>query len=45
LLSTSSARIQSFVDGVLIENSFFSRPNEFLREIRERTAQPQTYRG
>jgi hypothetical protein len=34
------------VGGVLIENSFFSRPNEFLREVRGRSAaQPAPYRA
>jgi hypothetical protein len=27
----------AIIGGVLIENSFFSRPQEFLREIRQRT--------
>jgi hypothetical protein len=31
----------AIIGGVLIENSFFSRPEEFLREVRERTAPPQ----
>jgi hypothetical protein len=35
----------AIIGGVLIENSFFSRPEEFLREVRERTAPPQPYRG
>jgi hypothetical protein len=30
---------------VLVQNSFFSRPDEFLREVRKRTAAPQSYRG
>ena len=35
----------AIIGGVLIENSFFSRPEEFLREVRERTAPPQPHRG
>ena len=35
----------AIIGGVLIENSFFSRPEEFLREVRDRTAPPQPYRG
>jgi hypothetical protein len=36
----------AIVGGVLIENSFFSTPGEFLREIRERNGvSPTAYRG
>ena len=35
----------AIIGGVLVENSFFSRPEEFLREIRERTGAPRPYRG
>jgi hypothetical protein len=35
----------AIIGGVLVENSFFSRPEEFLREVRERTAPPKPYRG
>ena len=31
--------------GVLIENSFFSRPEDFLREVRSRTGPMQAYRS
>ena len=31
--------------GVLIENSFFTRPQEFLSEVRARTGPMQAYRG
>jgi hypothetical protein len=30
---------------VLIENSFFTRPHEFLSEVRARTGPMQAYRG
>jgi hypothetical protein len=32
------------IGGVLVENSFFSRPEELLRELRRRTAASQSYR-
>ena len=36
----------AIIGGVLVENSFFSSPEAFLREIRERTSsRPQAYRG
>jgi MEDS: MEthanogen/methylotroph, DcmR Sensory domain len=35
----------AIIGGVLVENSFSSRPEEFLREVRERTGAPQPYRG
>jgi hypothetical protein len=36
----------AIIGGVLVENSFFSSPEAFLREIRERTSsQPQAYRA
>jgi hypothetical protein len=35
----------AIIGGVLVENSFFSRPEEFLREVRKRTGAPQPYRG
>ena len=35
----------AIIGGVLVENSFFSRPEEFLREVRGRTDAPQSYRG
>jgi MEDS: MEthanogen/methylotroph, DcmR Sensory domain len=36
----------AIIGGVLVENSFFSRPDDFLREVRERGASaPQPYRG
>jgi hypothetical protein len=35
----------AIIGGVLVENSFFSRPEDFLREVRERTTAPQPYRG
>jgi hypothetical protein len=36
----------AIVGGILVENSFFSRPDKFLREVRERgKAQPQPYRS
>ncbi|MGY4435183.1 hypothetical protein ACVWWO_007660 [Bradyrhizobium sp. F1.13.1] len=31
--------------GVLVENSFFTNPAEFLREVTERTSASQPYRG
>jgi hypothetical protein len=33
------------IGGVLVENKFFSSPDDFLREVRERTAPPRAYRG
>jgi hypothetical protein len=33
------------IGGVLVKNSFFSRPEELLRELRGRTAASQSYRG
>lgn len=35
----------AIIGGVLVENSFFSRPEQFLREVRGRTEAPQSYRG
>jgi hypothetical protein len=35
----------AIIGGVLVENSFFSRPEASLREVRERSAAPQPYRG
>ena len=35
----------AIIGGVLVENSFFSRPEDFLREVRGRTAAPQPYSG
>jgi hypothetical protein len=35
----------AIIGGVLVENSFFTRPEDFLREVRERTAPTQPYRG
>lgn len=32
------------IGGVLVEYSFFSRPEELLRELRRRTAASQSYR-
>ena len=31
--------------GVLVENSFFTKPEDFLREVTERTSASQPYRG
>ena len=31
----------AIIDGVLVENSFFSRPEELLRKVGERTGAPQ----
>jgi hypothetical protein len=34
------------IGGVLVENSFFSRPEDFLKELRKRSElPPQAYRG
>lgn len=33
------------VGGVLIENSFFTRPEDFIREVRSRTGPKRRYRG
>jgi len=35
----------AIIGGVLIENSFFTRPQEFLSEVRARTGPMQAYRG
>ena len=35
----------AIIGGVLVENKFFTRPEDFLREVRERTSPPQSYRG
>jgi hypothetical protein len=35
----------AIIGGVLIENSFFSTPEDFLREVRARTTPPQPFRG
>ena len=35
----------AIIGGVLIENSFFSRPEDFLREVRSRTGPMQAYRS
>jgi hypothetical protein len=42
ILRTHSIAI---VGGVLVENPFFSRPEELLREVRGRTGPPQSYRA
>jgi hypothetical protein len=33
------------IGGVLIENAFFTRPDEFIREVQARSGPPQAYRG
>jgi len=33
------------IGGVLVENSFFSRPQDFIREVQARTGPPQPYRA
>jgi MEDS: MEthanogen/methylotroph, DcmR Sensory domain len=33
------------VGGVLVENSFFTRPQDFIREVQSRTGPSQSYRG
>jgi hypothetical protein len=33
------------IGGVLVENSFFTRPHEFIREVQSRTGPNQSYRG
>ncbi|MBR1168983.1 MEDS domain-containing protein [Bradyrhizobium liaoningense] len=33
------------IGGVLVENTFFSKPEDFLREVTERTSASQPYRG
>jgi hypothetical protein len=33
------------IGGVLVENSFFSKPQDFLHEVGARTEAPQAYRG
>ena len=33
------------IGGVLVENNFFTTPEDFLREVRERTSQHRPYRG
>lgn len=33
------------IGGVLVENSFFTRPQEFIREVQSRTGPTQSYRG
>ena len=35
----------AIIGSVLIENSFFTRPHEFLSEVRTRTGPMQAYRG
>ena len=35
----------AIIGGVLIENSFFSRPEDFFREVRSRTGPMQAYRS
>jgi hypothetical protein len=35
----------AIIGGVLIENTFFSRPEDFISEVRARTGPRQTYRG
>jgi hypothetical protein len=35
----------AIIGGVLIENSFFTRPQEFLSEVQARTSPMQAYRG
>jgi hypothetical protein len=41
ILRTHPAAI---IGGALVENSYFSRPEDFLREVRARTGPPQAYR-
>lgn len=33
------------IGGVLVENSFFTRPQDFIREVQSRTGPPQPYRA
>lgn len=33
------------IGGVLVENSFFTRPQEFIREVQSRTGPSRSYRG
>jgi hypothetical protein len=33
------------IGGVLVENSFFTRPQDFIREVQSRTGPSQSYRG
>jgi hypothetical protein len=33
------------VGGVLIENSFFTSPHDFIREVQSRTGPGQSYRA
>ena len=33
------------IGGVLVENSFFTRPEDFIREVQARTGPPQPYRA
>lgn len=35
----------AIIGGVLIENSFFSRPEDFFREVHSRTGPMQAYRS
>ena len=33
------------IGGVLVENSFFTRPQDFIREVQSRTGPSRSYRG
>lgn len=33
------------IGGVLVENAFFTRPEDFIREVQSRTGPMQAYRG
>ncbi len=33
------------IGGVLVENSFFTRPQDFIREVQARTGARHAYRG
>jgi hypothetical protein len=35
----------AIIGGVLIENAFFTRPEDFIREVQARTGPTQPYRG
>lgn len=41
----SSHASELIIGGVLVENSFFTRPHDFIREVQSRTGPTQSYRG
>jgi hypothetical protein len=44
-MSSTAAHPVAIIGGVLHENPFFSPPQEFLRQVLDRSGPPRAYRG